>query len=125
MPTIRVDDKKSYEVPSGTLGELREVKRIFGVVPRDFTDISDPDVVGGILFIAMKRAKVAPTDDEIVALIDAVEKVEFIEDEAKADPTPAAENAAAPDEPTSAKTDLNPETTPEPSGDPSTPASTE
>lgn len=123
MPAvIRVNDRDEYEVPTATLGELRRIKQLFGVVPRDFADVSDPDVIGGLLYVAMKRANVAPNDDAIVARIDAISKVEFIAEDEDEDPTPAAEEHpdAAGD-----VTVSSPETTPEPSGNPSTPASTE
>lgn len=120
MASIKADGVE-YEVVAGTLGELRTVKRIFGVVPSSMKDATDPDVIGAVLFIAMKRANAAPNDDAIVALIDSTRNVELIADESDADPTKAADEAASENDATGS----SPVTTPAPSGELSTPASTE
>ena len=128
MAKIKADGQE-YEVPApATLGELREIKRHYGVTPVDFGNVTDPDVLSGLLFISAKRGKAAPDDYEILKWIDGITAIEFIADEddaEAADPTKAADEAASDESAPSVTTDSNPATTPANSGTRDISASTE
>lgn len=76
MAKVKVDGVE-YELPKATLGELRTIKREFGVVLTEDTDLRDPDVAAALAYIAMRRALPATT----VADIDRITSIDFLDDE--------------------------------------------
>lgn len=104
MARIKVTGLGEYEIPTDlTLGEMRTLKR-FGVT--DFSDVSaeDPDVLAGMLFIAMRRVNPAVTEDTIDKI--PATAFDFVDDETpeEAGPPPVAANGNAPAASASEKT---------------------
>src|SRR3954471_23783329 len=85
---LKIADKV-YDVPTATLGELRQIKQHFGVTVREFAENAlDPDVIAAMAWLSIKRANPAVT----IADIDPIESVELLDAEDEPDPTPAAED---------------------------------
>ena len=90
--TFRVGDRE-YEVPVPNIGELRAIKRIYGVTDLSSSDDLDFDRVAALLFIAIRRAESEADEAEIVARIDSFDlsALTFSQGETsddEADPTP-------------------------------------
>lgn len=122
MPKIKVEGKV-YEAPTATLGELRTIKRLFGVNDLESVTFGDPDFLAGLVFITIRRERPGEDEAALFAEVEAVTQIELVDDdEDDADrPTEAAEAAS----PESAATDSSPVTTPADSGIPPSVVSTD
>jgi hypothetical protein len=95
-----------YELDKLTLGDGRILKRDFGLTDLEEFNPGDPDVMVGLLSLAIKHSKGVSLADA-TAIAEAVDFEDFtsLGDEDEADPTPAAPAADDPvSEPKSAGT---------------------
>lgn len=88
---------ETYELERLTIGDSRILKRDFGLSDLEHFNPGDPDVVAGLLTLAISKAKDIPIS-EATKIADAVDFEDFEsisddEEEGAEDPTPAAEAA--------------------------------
>lgn len=108
-----------YELEKLTLGDSRTLKHKFGLA--DLTEFSstDPDVIVGLLALAIRKADPSKTIDEAAAEADEIDFEDFVTmadaKEPEADAAPLAVDAEVTSVPLASG---SPETTPETPGQP-------
>lgn len=82
-PQIRINGT-DYEIPSDvTLGEQREVKRLFGTlwsgIGQRAWEEGDPDAMVGFLYLTMRRARPGEPQGVIVREVESISEHELME----------------------------------------------
>lgn len=85
--TLRIDSPVN-------LGELRQMKRLFGVLP-DNLDEGDPDTLGALVYIAVRRKYPELSETDAVAKVDSLQDISATVDEEQEE-TPADPQMPAP-----------------------------
>ena len=88
MNRIKADGIEYEIVSDPSMGELRRMKRYFGVNVSGDLDPEDIDVICGFLFIAMNRAYPTETDEQVIARVDSTKVIEAVADDEDEPPAP-------------------------------------
>lgn len=91
MPKIKADGRE-YEIPTLNAGELRILKRDFGMAKVTQLDPDDPDHLVGLVYLSIRRVQPSITVEQV----ETFESIEFLDDE-PAEDTPDPPSGAAPD----------------------------